>query len=692
VHRSLFLKCGIAAFKILTLVALCLVNPGKLALMAARDIMANTSEPGQIRTSQSAYFRAVVALLPELVGILLLIFSVAPTIAATYAGPSAQAADLWTTQADSPVGRFLSWAKASGREVPKEAWLLSANTSNALRELVPDLHPTLRRPGIISAEDEALLCGRTVTSLPDFEALCRAQVGQLRWHRVVSVVPDEVIERIQWRTPDESIWLAGALAAANKRPFGHLAGRRAWFAEGGDAEATAPCSGTCLQILGVARILAALWYQDNRTRIDPLLSQAFNDTINASTNTRIRIQAVKASLVAAAYLGLAPADLAHELARRETDPVSQRRLGRAAELLHQRAPVLKLPLQPGDEEALAIEIGMTVLREDLPKAIPNASEDAVMAEHISQVARLKSEDSNEPEAHLINWLTKSGRHAPTTVFMPTQRLLEALRTVDHGCDAFTEVVGNRELRGACELHRLMEIAVKEDDDELRFSIRHRRSLDLLANLASLNYRGPFAEPSGIFLDQKFLKKTYRSPGGHVATQNISDFMGQIQISMGEVPGRLFVTAHEVAHELVRGNDWNRNVRQCMEEASGIPLPDLETRLAEDGGLFSEMFSDSLAVLTVSAYLGKPPSILAARLAESRRPRYLRAAKKHDAEHLTTPAIRRLALYLRTSKAARSPHEEEMLALRVASEALLGRTLSVRQESSQCTLRQGTGKR
>lgn len=618
---------------------------------------------------------------------LLLIFFVAPTFAATYSGPSAQAADLWTTQADSPVGRFLSWAKASGREVPKEAWLLSAGTSNALRELVPDLHPTLRRPGIISAEDEALLCGRMVASLPDFEALCHAQVGQLRWHRVADVVSFEVIERIRWRTPDESIWLAGALAAANKAPFGHLAGRRAWFAAGGEAEATVPCSGACMQMLGAARILAVLWYQNNKSRIEPLLSQAFNATLDPSTATRMRIQAVKASLVAAAYLGLAPADLAQELARRETDPVSRRRLGRAAELLHERVPVSKLPLQPGDEEAFAIDIGMMVLREELPEAITNASEDAAMAEYISQAARLKLEDSNEPEAHLINWLAKSGRHAPATAFMPSQKLLEALRTVDQGCNAFTEVVGDRELRGACELHRLMEIAVKEEDYELRFSIRHRRSLDLLANLASLNYRGPFADPSGIFLDQKFLKKTYRSPGGHLATQNVSDFMGQIQISMGEVPGRLFAAAHEVAHELVRGNDWKGNVRQCMEEASGTPLPDLETRLAEDGGLFSEMFSDSLAVLAVSAYLGKPPGILAARLAESRRPRYLRAAKKHDAEHLTTPAIRRLAHYLQASKAARSPHEEEMLALRAASEALVGRVLPVRHEASQCDLRQ-----
>lgn len=649
--------------------------------------MANPSEPGQIRTSQSAYFRAVVALLPELVCTLLLIFSVAPTFAATYAGPSAQAADLWTTQADSPVGRFLSWAKASGREVPKEAWLLSAGTSNALRELVPDLHPTLRRPGIISAEDEALLCGRTVASLPDFEALCHAQVGQLRWHRVADVVSFEVIERIRWRTPDESIWLAGALAAANKAPFGHLAGRRAWFAAGGEAEATAPCSGACMQMLGVARILAVLWYQDNKSRIEPLLSQAFNASLDPSTATRMRIQAVKASLVAAAYLGLAPADLAHELARRETDPVSRRRLGRAAELLHERVPVSKLPLQPGDEEALAIDIGMTVLREEIPEAITNASEDAAMAEYISRVARLKSDDSNEPEAHLINWLAKSGRHAPATVFMPSQKLLEALRTVDQGCDAFTEVVGDRELRGACELLRLMEIADKEDDWELRFSIRHRRSLDLLAKLASLNSKGPYADPSGIFLDQKFLKKTYRSPGGHLAMRNSSKFSRQLQISMGEVPGRLLVVAHEVAHELVRGYEWKKNVLKCMEEASGIPLPDLEIRLAKDDGLFSEMFSDSLGVLTVSAYLGKPPGILAAKLAESRRPRFLRAAEEHDPDHLTTPAIRRLAHYLRTSKAARSPYEEEMLALRVASETLVGRVLPVRDEASQCKLGQ-----
>jgi ABC-type arginine transport system permease subunit len=102
VHRSPFSKCCIAALrhsKILTLVALCLVNPGKLVLMAARDIMANTSEPDRIKTRQSEYFSTVVALLPELVCMLLLIFSVAPTFAATYAGPSAQAADLWTTQA-----------------------------------------------------------------------------------------------------------------------------------------------------------------------------------------------------------------------------------------------------------------------------------------------------------------------------------------------------------------------------------------------------------------------------------------------------------------------------------------------------------------------------------------------------------------------------------------------------------------
>lgn len=52
-----------------------------------------------------------------------------------YDSLAAEAADAWTTQAASPAGRFLAWAKASGRRVPAQVWILPPEAAAVLKDL-----------------------------------------------------------------------------------------------------------------------------------------------------------------------------------------------------------------------------------------------------------------------------------------------------------------------------------------------------------------------------------------------------------------------------------------------------------------------------------------------------------------------------------------------------------------------------
>ena len=180
---------------------------------------------------------------------------------ATYAGPSARAADAWTHQSHSVTGRFLAWARASGRGVPDQVWVLTGASAEALRQWEASAADRPRGGPVMPAEEDAL-CRREVPGFPDFEFLCRARFGHLRWQRVANILSAGTWKYPAGKASAEATWMDGALHATRSPQKVHVAGRAVWIALPTVEAQEANCGTECADVLALADALSRLWQRD----------------------------------------------------------------------------------------------------------------------------------------------------------------------------------------------------------------------------------------------------------------------------------------------------------------------------------------------------------------------------------------------------------------------------------------------
>jgi hypothetical protein len=393
---------------------------------------------------------------------------------APYAGPSARAADAWTNQSHSVTARFLAWARASGRGVPDQVWVLTGASADALRQW-DTLAADRPRGGPVMPAEEGALCRFEVPGFPDFESLCRARFGHLRWQRVANILSAGTWKYPAGKASAEATWMDGALRAARSQQKVHVAGRAVWIALPTVEAQEANCSTECAGVLALADALSRLWQRDAGSDGESVLGETIPGAWPPNSSTWQRIRAVKAALTAAAFLGISPAPLLRDYARYAKDLPSRRRIERAAGKLEAllAGKGREWALSPDVEAQIAVRIGIAVLIEELPPDLPSGAEDQAMAARFAAIAARRSTDNSAPEVQFFDWLEQRELDMPPVADLPDTVTGKTLV-----CSALAPFDPSGLLRHACEYRQFSERIRAEHDLEMLDHLRNRRVFEL----------------------------------------------------------------------------------------------------------------------------------------------------------------------------------------------------------------------
>jgi hypothetical protein len=393
---------------------------------------------------------------------------------APYAGPSARAADAWTHQSHSVTGRFFAWARASGRGVPDQVWVLTGASAEALRQWEASAADRPRDRPVMPAEDDAL-CRREVPGFPDFESLCRTRFGHLRWQRVADILSAGTWKYPAGKASAEATWMDGALRATRSQQKVHVSGRAVWIALPTVEAQEANCGTECAGVLALADALSRLWQRDAGSDGESVLGETIPGTWPPNSSTWQRIRAVKAALTAAAFLGISPAPLLRDYARYAEYLPSRRRIERAAGKLEAlfAGKGREWALSPDVEAQIAVRIGIAVLTEELPPDLPSAAEEQAMAAQIADIAARRPTENSAPEVQFFDWLEQRELDVPSVAGLP-----DAVTGKTPVCSAFVPLDASGSLRRACEYRQFSERIRAEHDLEMLDHLRNRRVFEL----------------------------------------------------------------------------------------------------------------------------------------------------------------------------------------------------------------------